>query len=297
MNREEGAPEPGPGRRTPAADMPSARVLLGLFDPDYPDPPYPPPQPPPPPPPPYPPYPPPYAGPRVDRNDYYTQCRRYAVANNEAFSSWRWRNGQHDDCPCIPGNHCSYTCRLQCDTPTGGSNKWARYQYLTVTWISIYAALLAFLCFFCKYRYRRWRTRDERAVRREVRAAERAALKLEALDIELASLPLPSYSCVQPDGNSVVVVKETECHLEMRRRERLRHEAMADERVTVKHVSDAAWVERRLSTVIAVSDEDTDADGDGFEDGGGGEGGGEMRRRDGDDGERDDGRGRSTPAR
>ena len=33
---------------------------------------------------------------------------------------------------------------------------------------------------------------------------------------------------------------------------------MADERVTVKHVSDAAWVERRLSTVIAVSDEDTD---------------------------------------
>ena len=46
--------------------------------------------------------------------------------------------------------------------------------------------------------------------------------------------------------------------MEMRRRERLRTEAMADERVTVKHVSDAAWVERRLSTVIAVSDEDTD---------------------------------------
>ena len=113
-------------------------------------------------------------------------------------------------------------------------------------------------------------------------AAERAALK-QALDV--ASLPMPSYSCVQPDGVSVVVIAEHECHLEQRRRERLRTEAMADERVTVKNVSDAAWVERRLSAVIAVSDEDTD---DGEEDGGG-EGG--------DDGERDGRRGRSPPAR
>ena len=48
---------------------------------------------------------------------------------------------------------------------------------------------------------------------------------------------------------------------------------MADERVTVKHVSDAAWVERRLSTVIAVSDEDADADGDGLRTGAAGRGG------------------------
>ena len=243
-----------------------------------------PPPPPKPPNPPYPPYPPPYAG-RVDKNDYYTQCRRYAVRNNEAFSSWRWRHGWYDDCPCIPGNHCSHICRLQCDTPMERENTWSRHPYLTPTWLSIYAALVAFLCFFCKYRYRRWRTRNERAVRREVRAAERMALKAEALDVELAALPMPSYSCVQPDGVSVVVVAEFECHLEQRRRERLRTEAMADERVTVKDVSDAAWVERRLSAVIAVSDEDTD---DGEEDGGG-EGG--------DDGERDGRRGRSSPAR
>ena len=56
---------------------------------------------------------------------------------------------------------------------------------------------------------------------------------------------------------------------------------MADERVTVKHVSDAAWVERRLSTVIAVSDEDTDEEEE--EDGEDGE----PSRTRGDDGERD----------
>ena len=260
--------------------MPSARGLLAVYRPQNPpSPPFSPQAPSPPPNPPYPPYPPPYAGPRVDRNDYFTQCRRWAVRNNEAFSQWRWRNGQHDDCPCIPGNHCSHICRLQCDTPMDGASKWQTNQYLSVSWLTIYAALLAFLCFFCKYRYRRWQTRDERAVRREVRAAERAAAKAEALDIELASLPLPSYSCVQPDGESVVVTAESECILEMRRRERLRAEAMADERVTVKHVSDAAWVERRLSTVIAVSDEDTDEEEE--------EEDGEPSRTRGDDGEGD----------
>ena len=270
LNREKGAQEPG----ARSANAFHTRMHLTENPPPPPKPPNPP----------YPPYPPPYAG-RVDKNDYYTQCRRYAVRNNEAFSSWRWRHGWYDDCPCIPGNHCSHICRLQCDTPMERGNTWSRHPYLTPTWLSIYAALVAFLCFFCKYRYRRWRTRNERAVRREVRAAERMALKAEALDVELAALPMPSYSCVQPDGVSVVVVAEFECHLEQRRRERLRTEAMADERVTVKNVSDAAWVERRLSAVIAVSDEDTD---DGEEDGGG-EGG--------DDGERDGRRGRSSPAR
>ena len=68
-----------------------------------------------------------------------------------------------------------------------GASKWQRIQYLSVSWLTIYAALLAFLCFFCKYRYRRWQTRDERAVRREVRAAERAALKLEAREPDAES--------------------------------------------------------------------------------------------------------------
>ena len=142
-------------------------------------------------------YPPPYAGPRVDRNDYYTQCRRYAVANNEAFSSWRWRNGQHDD-PCIPGNHCSYTCRLQCDAHGGKQQVGAvpvrpsrGYQSTPRSWRFSASSASTGIAAGASGRARG----APRGSRRRARGA-----KLEALDIELASLPLPSYSCVQPGG-------------------------------------------------------------------------------------------------
>ena len=161
--------------------------------------------------------PPPPAAPAgsFDRDAYYTQCRRYAVANNERFSSWRWRYGYYDDCPCIPGNSCNALCRTQCDTPQASNNGWRGNPALTVTMLAIYCACFVFLCFFLKYRYQRWLGRGERAVRREVRAAEAQCAKAEALDIELAALPLPSYSCIQPDGASAIVTKSSECDVEL----------------------------------------------------------------------------------
>jgi hypothetical protein len=127
--------------------------------------------------------------------------------------------------------------------------------------LAIYCAIFVFLCFFLKYRYQRWLGRGERAVRREVRAAEAQCAKAEALDIELAALPLPSYSCIQPDGQSAIVTKSSECDVEMQRRETMRARVLADTRVTVRHVSDAAWVERELSEVIVhVSEEEEDED-------------------------------------
>ena len=94
-------------------------------------------------------------------------------------------------------------------------------------------------------------------MRREVRAAEAQCAKAEALDIELAALPLPSYSCIQPDGQSAIVTKSSECDAELARRETMRARVLADTRVTVRHVSDAAWVERELSEVIVhVSEEE-----------------------------------------
>jgi len=219
--------------------------------------------------------PPPPAAPAgsFDRDAYYTQCRRYAVANNERFSSWRWRYGYYDDCPCIPGNSCNALCRTQCDTPQASNNGWRGNPALTVTMLAIYCACFVFLCFFLKYRYQRWLGRGERAVRREVRAAEAQCAKAEALDIELAALPLPSYSCIQPDGQSAIVTKSSECDVEMQRRETMRARVLADTRVTVRHVSDTAWVERELSEVIVhVSEEEEDEDdGEDEKNGGGGD--------------------------
>ena len=108
-------------------------------------------------------------------------------------------------------------------------------------------------------------------MRREVRAAEAQCAKAEALDIELAALPLPSYSCIQPDGASAIVTKSSECDVEMQRRETMRARVLADTRVTVRHVSDAAWVERELSEVIVhVSEEEEDEDDGEDEKNGGG---------------------------
>ena len=82
--------------------------------------------------PPWPPYPPPVDPQTVNRQDYYSQCRRYFMKDNMRFSSWRFARGYYDDsCPCLPPNHCNPQCRQQCTEVIETQDAWYKSVYFS----------------------------------------------------------------------------------------------------------------------------------------------------------------------
>ena len=222
--------------------------------------------------PPWPPYPPPVDPQTVNRQDYYSQCRRYFMKDNMRFSSWRFARGYYDDsCPCLPPNHCNPQCRQQCTEVIETQDAWYKSVYFSVYYVAFYVAAMTIALIVCHHVYRLWRTREERAVRRAVRAADRQAAKLEALEVELSSRSLPAYFCDMPGGESAMVFPDFEVEAELARRDLLKKIVSADDNVTLQRVRDPCWVTRelaRLSAAVAAPrrasergtrDEDVDA--------------------------------------
>ena len=205
--------------------------------------PSPPPSPPNPPSPPWPPYPPPVDPRTVNRQDYYMQCRRYYIKNNMRFSSWRFARGEEDNaCPCLPPNHCNPLCRQQCTEVIETQDAWHNSVYFSVYYVTVYVAALTIVIITCHHMYRLWRTREERAVRRAVRAADRQAAKVEALELELCSRSLPAYFCDMPGGESAMVFPDFEVEAELARRDLLKKIVSTDDSVTLQRVRDPIWV-------------------------------------------------------